>query len=185
MSDKKISSKDKDLFRQAITDVTPLKNNKKIGREQTTIPTKTTTARRALKNEVTKEEQYLSDFIKETVSDHTLLSYQHHPLPARRMKQLKNGDIPYQAKLDLHGFRSEEAKDKLLNFLTKVRQKSIRCVLVIHGKGNYSGTPPRIKNLVNIWLPQLPEVLAFHSAQPKDGGTGAVYVLLKRMAPRQ
>jgi len=53
-------------------------------------------------------------------------------------------------------------------------------MLLIHGKGGYEGAPPVIKNLISRWLPQFDEILAFHSAKAKDGGHGAVYVLLKR-----
>ncbi len=178
MSEKKISSSDKALFRQATADVKPIKPNMKRERQQT--PSKISIPKYLPTDNVLKEDRYLSDYINPPVSDHTILSYQHHPLPAKRMKQLKNGDIPYQARLDLHGFQGDEAKSRLLNFLLKAKEQGKRCVLIIHGKGNYGSDPPRIKNLVNVWLPQLPEVLAFYSAKPKHGGTGAVYVLLKR-----
>lgn len=181
MSDKKISSQDKELFHQAMDGVKPIKPNKKIENKQIKPPTVT---KRMQKDTYSKRNesnaQYLSDYINEPVLDNTVLSYQHHPLPLKRMKQLKKGDIPFQSKLDLHGYRSEEAKSKLLDHLNKARQEGIRCVLIIHGKGSYGGEPPRLKNLVNVWLQQIPEVIAFHSAIPKDGGTGALYVLLKR-----
>jgi DNA-nicking Smr family endonuclease len=72
------------------------------------------------------------------------------------------------------------AKEALCQFITEAMHRQQRCVLIIHGKGGQQGTPPVIKNLVNRWLPQINEVLAFYSALPKDGGSGAVYVLLKK-----
>lgn len=56
-------------------------------------------------------------------------------------------------------------------------------VKIVHGKGAHTGQT-LLKTYVNGWLPQLPDVLAFVSALPRDGGAGAVYVLLRRQAPQ-
>ena len=69
----------------------------------------------------------------------------------------------------------------LAAFLDRCGHRGARCVHIIHGKGHGSSNQgPVLKNKVNAWLRQREEVLAFCSAQPKDGGTGAVYVLLRR-----
>lgn len=68
----------------------------------------------------------------------------------------------------------------LCQFIQTQAELGKRCLLIIHGKGGIQGAPPVIKNLLNRWLPQINEVIAFHSALPKDGGSGAIYVLLKR-----
>jgi DNA-nicking Smr family endonuclease len=182
MSDKKISPEDKALFRQAMAGVKPIKNTEKRDDKPLKFPSQ---GEKLVPIDPTYPEnkdnaRFLSDAINEPVFDHTTLSYQQNPLPLKRIKQLKSGTIAFQSQLDLHGFRGDEAKAALLTYLKKVRLAGIRCVLIIHGKGSYGAEPPRIKNLVNVWLQQLPEVLAFHSAIPKDGGTGALYVLLKR-----
>lgn len=108
------------------------------------------------------------------------MSYSQPGLSNQRLKELKNGQIPWERRLDLHGLKSETARDALCQFIQTQAEHDKRCLLIIHGKGGQQGEPPIIKNLVNRWLPQMDEVLAFHSALPKDGGTGAVYVLLKR-----
>jgi DNA-nicking Smr family endonuclease len=95
------------------------------------------------------------------------------------MRALKNGEIPWEGRLDLHGFKADTARTSLCHFIQTQAQNNKRCLLIIHGKGGHQGAPPIVKNLINRWLPQLEEVLAFHSARPKDGGHGAVYVLLK------
>lgn len=102
-------------------------------------------------------------------------------LPSRTLSRLKRGDIDWQAGLDLHGFDLESARLELESFLAEARLNRTRCVLVVHGKA-WSGTAryPVIKSHVNAWLRELPEVLAFCSATDRDGGTGAVYVLLRR-----
>lgn len=118
--------------------------------------------------------------IVDTVLSETILSYSHPSISSQRFKALRNGHIPWEARLDLHGLKSETARDTLCQFIQTQAENSKRCLLIIHGKGGNLGAPPVIKNLLNRWLPQLDEVLAFHSALPKDGGSGAVYVLLKR-----
>ena len=74
------------------------------------------------------------------------------------------------------------ARQSLSEFLRRRRLSGARCVRIIHGKGRGSAQGlPVLKNKVNYWLQQRDDVLAFCSARPVDGGTGAVYVLLKRM----
>ena len=72
-----------------------------------------------------------------------------------------------------------DAEHNLSRFISNQYKMNSKIILVIHGKSGKDSSPPVIKNLVNSYLRQMPEVLAFYSAQPKDGGTGAVYVLLK------
>jgi DNA-nicking Smr family endonuclease len=97
-------------------------------------------------------------------------------------RKLRRGQIPYQATLDLHGMTSAEASKTLAQFIASCQQQDLRCVLVIHGKGYGSEeTKPVLKNMLNQWLRNSPLVAGFCSATPKDGGTGAAYVLLKRM----
>ena len=128
-----------------------------------------------------KIDYYLSSHYQEAVYAHTILSFQASGLPTPQFRELKQGRLSWQARLDLHGFRSEAAEEMLLNFLSKQWDLGHRMFLIIHGKGGLAiETPPVLKNLLNHWLRQIPEVLAFHSALPKDGGTGAEYVLLRR-----
>ena len=83
-------------------------------------------------------------------------------------------------KLIWHGLSRAQAQQQLLKFLHLSSQNGWRCVRIIHGKGYRSpDNQPILKNSVNQWLRQHRDVLAFCSAKPADGGTGAVYVLLK------
>jgi DNA-nicking Smr family endonuclease len=109
-----------------------------------------------------------------------MLSYKHPSVSTQRFRALQKGAIPWEARLDLHGLHRDEAKEALSQFIHHQIQNHKRSLLIIHGKGGQEGSPPVIKNLVNRWLPQFSDVLAFHSACPKDGGNGAVYVLLKK-----
>jgi DNA-nicking Smr family endonuclease len=81
----------------------------------------------------------------------------------------------------LHGLTTEAARDELTAFIRNARQHGHRCVRIIHGKGLRSPDKRSVlKAKTDRWLRQKNDVLAFCSARPVDGGTGAVYVLLKR-----
>jgi DNA-nicking Smr family endonuclease len=105
-------------------------------------------------------------------------------LDRRILRRLKAGDYPLGDRLDLHGLKRDEAHEKVTRFIERARSQKIRCVLIVHGKGTHSiDNIGILKRLVQNWLKQgriSRSVLAFCSAQPHDGGTGAVYVLLRR-----
>lgn len=95
------------------------------------------------------------------------------------VRKLRRGQYSVGAELDLHGLRSDAARVALVEFLQSAHQRHLRCVRVIHGKGYRSGPQgPVLKQKLNGWLRQRNDVIAFCSARPADGGTGAVYVLL-------
>ena len=104
------------------------------------------------------------------------------------LQRLKRGEIAVQEELDLHGADAREAEQLLRAFLHDARQHGVGCVRIIHGKGLHgaasiaSSGMPVLKNLVDRMLRHRADVLAFHSAPPAQGGTGAVLVLL---APRR
>lgn len=109
-----------------------------------------------------------------------VLNYARPGVSHSTLRKLRRGQYRIEAKLDLHGLNLAEARLSLLTFIRKHRYQNQRCVLVIHGKGwRSSNQGPVLKPNVNHWLRQLDEVLAFNSARPVDGGTGAVYVLLR------
>ncbi|KTD80527.1 Smr/MutS family protein [Legionella waltersii] len=182
MTDKPISDEDKELFREHMQAVKPLKNAKKRIDIKTPPPETKSPKNKPKQLTPAPKELFLSDYISDPVLSESILSYSDPSIPNRRFRDLKNGLIPWEARLDLHGLTSEEARRSLLRFIEKQKHNHKRCLLIIHGKGGHQGARPVIKNLVNRWLPQFEEVLAFHSALPKDGGTGAVYVLLKKGA---
>jgi DNA-nicking Smr family endonuclease len=108
------------------------------------------------------------------------LSYRAPGLQDSVFRRLRRGIYSIGTELDLHGMSSEKARVALNQFLVGCQQRGIRCVRVIHGKGlRSSNQGPVLKTRVDRWLRQRDDVLAFTSARPKDGGTGAVYVLLR------
>jgi DNA-nicking Smr family endonuclease len=126
------------------------------------------------------DEYYLSDDIEDTVFSDTILSYVKPGVSGKRFHELKNGSIKWDAKLDLQGLKTEAAREALSQFLHTQISSNKHCVLIIHGTAAPKNVPPLLKNLINRWLPQIKEVQAFYSAKTKDGGAGAVYVLLKK-----
>ena len=93
--------------------------------------------------------------------------------------KLRKGHWSMQAEIDLHGLRSDEAREALGEFLCNAKTRGIRCVRVVHGKGLGSpGKTPVLKSKVQRWLVQKQEVLAFVQAKASDGGAGALLILL-------
>jgi DNA-nicking Smr family endonuclease len=88
--------------------------------------------------------------------------------------------ISDKATLDLHGYTSAEAAVHLQRFIQSAKAQGLRAIRVVHGKGHGSARGPVLKAIVDRWLREFPDVLAFCSAQPQNGGTGAVDVLLRK-----
>jgi len=108
------------------------------------------------------------------------LSYTADGLQKNVLKKMRKGHYGLDAELDLHGLTSQQAKRELIKFLHFCEQDGCRCVRIIHGKGYRSeNNLPVLKNDINLWLRQHQEVQAFCSTAQKDGGTGAVFVLLR------
>ncbi|BCG62960.1 MAG: hypothetical protein methR_P0642 [Methyloprofundus sp.] len=108
------------------------------------------------------------------------LSYTAEGLQNNVLKKMRRGHFGLDAELDLHGLTSNQAKRELIKFLHFCEQDGCRCVRIIHGKGYRStNNQPVLKNDVNLWLRQHQEVQAFCSTAQKDGGAGAVLVLLR------
>jgi DNA-nicking Smr family endonuclease len=95
-------------------------------------------------------------------------------------QKLRKGKWSIQKQIDLHGYRSDEAREALSAFIRDAHKQGIRCVRVVHGKGLGSpGKAPVLKEKVHKWLVQKAEVVAFVQAQPAQGGAGALVVLLQ------
>ncbi len=96
------------------------------------------------------------------------------------VRKLKRGQFPLADEIDLHGQTQAEARSALHAFLARARGARVCCVRVIHGKGLSSpGYKAVLKPRVREWLRQDPRVLAYTAARDADGGSGALYVLLR------
>ena len=94
-------------------------------------------------------------------------------------RRIRQGLIRPQASLDLHGYRQHEALQILPGFIDDALQRGMRMVIIIHGQGYRSQTDAVLKPLVQRWLANQPDVLAWCPAQPRDGAAGASYVYLR------
>lgn len=164
---------DKDLFRGAMLDVTPLTSNKAEIKQKPT----------AIQKRATVSESRIND----TLSDEFIppsedfLEFMRPGVQKSYLKQIRNGKVEVEDYIDLHGYRRDDARLTLLEFLDHAQQEGYKLVRIVHGKGYHSDeNKPVLKAMVNKWLQSIPEVLAFVSTVPKDGGLGAVYVLLKK-----
>ena len=106
------------------------------------------------------------------------LQYLRPGMQKRELKKLYRGHYVIQRELDLHRMTIAYAQQQLRLLILQCKRR--QAIKIIHGKGyNSANRQPILKNKLNHWLRQLPAVLAFCSARPNDGGTGAVYVLVK------
>jgi DNA-nicking Smr family endonuclease len=95
------------------------------------------------------------------------------------LRRLRRGEYRVEREIDLHGLTAAEAKQALREFLIEALERRVRCVRIVHGKGLRSGhRGPVLKSTVSGVLRRTGAVLAYVSARPVDGGTGALYVLL-------
>jgi DNA-nicking Smr family endonuclease len=116
----------------------------------------------------------------ESMAGGDTLTFQRAGVRAQVVRRLRRGLFPIEDELDLHGLSQTAARHQLAEFLAFNRNAGRRCVRIIHGKGYRSGARgPVLKIAVNLWLRRHLDVMAFTSARAIDGGTGAVYVLLR------
>lgn len=110
--------------------------------------------------------------------------FQRPGIQPRQLLQLKRGKFRPEAVLDLHGLRQRQAERELRAFIDQSWQEGLRTLLIIHGKGHGSASGTAVlKSWLVAELPRYPQVLAFCSAQPRDGGTGALYLRLRQQPP--
>ena len=164
---------DLNLFREAMSDVTRLEQDKISSYRKP--------------GQIKKRPQQTNQNIEDTLSDDFIpecgeyLEFMRPGIQKSLLKQIRNGRLPVEDRLDLHGYTRDKARKTLLEFVMQSQMQGLKLVCVVHGKGyNSEDGRPVLKAMVNKWLQNISQVMAFTSAQPADGGTGAVYVLLKR-----
>ncbi len=170
---------DKALFHKEMEQVKPLK-------QERIHPTRSSVEPSAYHKQkvdlISMDKLYSEEFEPKTVGNEEILSFQRSGVQDRLFNQLRTGQLTLDAELDLHGMTIAVANQQLVEFIDTCRQERIRCVRIIHGKGwGSKDNQPVLKTKLNAWLQQEKNVLAFCSTPIKDGGAGAVYVLLRRV----
>jgi DNA-nicking Smr family endonuclease len=105
----------------------------------------------------------------------------------KHLVRLRRGEVPVDLRVDLHGLLAKEARRRLAAEVERAQAAGLRCVLVVHGRGLHSAGPAVLREGVAEWLSAAPlaaRVMAFASARPEDGSSGATYVLLRRVRTR-
>lgn len=175
-----MSDDDIDLFRSAMGDVKPIKNEQKVRLKTKTEDGSVLQARREAAQSVGEQsaDGLTVDYVQQ-VEAQAVLSFMRPGIQHSLFKKLKQGLLPMEARVDLHGMTVEQARTTVLEFIRDCYQHEVRFALITHGKGEGRTQPAILKSCINTWLPQLPDVLAFHSAQGQHGGLGATYVLIR------
>ena len=171
--------RERELFAHTVGPVAPLRKAVRAALER---PRPHPVPRQRERDEAAVLLEAISDeFDVETLLDtDDSLSFRRDDIGPEVVRKLRRGVWAIQAQLDLHGLRRDEAREQLGAFLREADRHGLRCVRVIHGKGNGSpGREPVLKSKVKSWLVQKREVLAFAQARAADGGHGALLVLLR------
>jgi DNA-nicking Smr family endonuclease len=170
-----ISKEDRNVFAEATRDVKPLRpQNRAPGAAPQPKPEAGFS--RAARNAV------LEASLDDTRSGHTgeEIAFRRPAVSERNFRDLRRGRFAIEDEIDLHGLTRGQARTALREFISTCAARHVGCVRVIHGKGARSGPGgPVLKASVQQWLAQWDEILAFVSAGPRHGGSGAIYVLLQ------
>ncbi|MCB1844224.1 MAG: DNA endonuclease SmrA [Halioglobus sp.] len=176
---------DDSLFRSQMTDVEPLKREPRVARRRGSSGGDAALGarREAAVREAEADRNMLRAEGIAPLDAWFVLSFKRPGVQNGVFRKLRQGRYEPLARLDLHRFRVEQARREVFDFIRECHDLGLRSVIVIHGKGDSrAGVEQRaiLKGCVDHWLRELEVVQAFHSAQPAHGGTGAVYVLLKK-----
>lgn len=185
---------DDDLLAEAFADVKPLAGKSVPKRKAQHIDVDDLTVTPKTPSQVQKELEAKAEFYRSQQAQRVVQPTQQmqvHDHSAQRLagarpgvdlRKLQRGHLMPEAAIDLHGRSVQQAWMDMGQFLQRAQAKGLRCVLVIHGKGNTTPTGMGgIKQNIGTWLGLTPFVLGYHSARPEHGGDGALYVLLKKL----
>ena len=173
-------------FIDEMADVVPLKREARVavrGRTASGRDTSQELRRQAAVEDSQRDRNILTEGAVIPLDSWYVLDFKRPGVQNGVFRKLKQGRYESEARLDLHRMTAAIARRELFWFLEEAFKLGLRTVLIIHGKGQTSAEKERssiLKGCTDQWLRELDMVQAFHSAQPRHGGTGAVYVLLRK-----
>ncbi|MFS1523249.1 DNA endonuclease SmrA [Microbulbifer sp. 2304DJ12-6] len=178
-------SSDSKLFKDALGElggVQPLVQECRVVLRRENMPTELVSRERraAATRQTGCEMNPLSGEYLEPVAPWDPLAFKRDGVQNGVYRNLRLGKYTVDARLDLHRHSVEMARTAVVEFVRDCIEADVRCALITHGKGEGRRQPGLLKSCINHWLPQLEEVLAFHSAQKQHGGMGASYLLLRK-----
>ncbi|EKO3658324.1 DNA endonuclease SmrA [Vibrio metschnikovii] len=171
---------DLELFQQMMDDVKPLAHDVAQLNKPHTITEAQLAKRQAAITLSTQEPDYLSIDYAAMLKPDDIIEYKKAGIQDGVYKKLRLGKYPLQARLDLHRKNLKQARDEVIHFIAQCIKMDLRTVLIVHGRGERSTPQALMKSFVASWLTQIDEVQCAHSAQRFHGGSGAVYLLLKK-----
>ena len=176
---RKKADAEKNLFQRAAGKVEPLRAHGRV--HHAPDPVAPIPAQRQLDDQRVLKEAISDEFDASTLLEtDEALSFRRPGVGIDVARRLRRGHWSIQAEIDLHGLRTDDAREALATFVREAARQGLRCLRVVHGKGLGSpGKTPVLKGKVHGWLVQKNEVLAFVQARGDEGGAGAVVVLLK------
>jgi DNA-nicking Smr family endonuclease len=170
---------EKNLFRNLVGEVKPIAAQGRITLEQPK-PAPLPLQRWSDEEQVMKASLSDEMDVERLLDTDDQLSYRRDGIPPETVRKLRRGKWVIQSQLDLHGLRVDEAREAVADYIRTCVRQDIRCVRIIHGKGlGSAGRESVLRDKARRWLVQKEEVLAFCQATPKDGGAGALLVLLR------
>ena len=177
-ADDGLDPEDRALFREAVADAKPLETDRVVPERPGPAPV---ARQRQQETEQARLDLASGAADPEPAETGEEVFWCRDGIQHKVRRRLRNGHFPVESAIDLHGMRVEEARASLGTFLHNALGCGHRCVRIVHGKGRRSpGGEGVLRTKVQRWLARREEVLAFASCPPSDGGTGAVYVLLKK-----
>ncbi|AUT46536.1 Smr/MutS family protein [Achromobacter sp. AONIH1] len=173
---------DAEALRRSLRSVTPIRRDARVEHKPVATPAPALRRANALGETPTRADAGVSDGgeVIHLLSEGGTAFVRGDAAPDTA-RNLRRGQWRAGAELDLHGLRVEQARHALLSFLDECQEHGIRCVRIVHGKGYGSqGLEPVLKDKARTWLVQKNEVLAFSEAPEREGGAGALLVLLRQ-----
>ncbi len=172
---------DKELFEAELEGVEPIPSSGKVVlKKSTTDSPGIRERRRAATEEEQQHQSVLSNDNIAQVDPHAVLSFRRPGVQHGVFRKLRLGHYQLEARLDLHRLTVDQARQSLIRFVKDSIAYDVRCGLITHGKGEGRAEPARLKSCIATWLPEMDEILAFHTAQKHHGGAGATYVLIRK-----
>jgi DNA-nicking Smr family endonuclease len=180
-------SDDDHLFHDELKDVKPLQAPTKIALNRSPISDLAIAARReAAQRELDEERNFLTLNDIEKLDPYYPLEFKRPGVQDGVFRKMRQGKYAMEARLDLHRMTAEQAREEVFHFIREAHIYDLRNVLLVPGRGTHNQSQEAIlKSYINKWLPEFEEVQAFCSAIPAHGGTGAVYVMLKKSEKRK
>ncbi|WP_260259616.1 DNA endonuclease SmrA [Vibrio intestinalis] len=173
------------LFQQMMGDVKPLHNDTAELKKQHQVSDAQMAKREAAIWLTEDDPEYLSIDHAPMIKPEDMIEFKRDGVQEGVYRKLRLGKYPIQARLDLHRKTLKQARDEVVQFLKQCIQMDIRTVVIVHGRGERSNPPALMKSYLAQWLQQIKDVQCVHSAQRFHGGTGAVYVMLRKSSEKK